>query len=80
MSRVPTPEAEAARRAFINELESGLNVDSLDMTMGQYAMNWYEEVAASGELAKGTLDKYDVHTRTLIKNLGGLSSRRSGQA
>lgn len=65
-------EAEAARRTFINELESGLNVDSLDMTMGQYAMTWYEEVAASGELAKGTLDKYDVHVRTIVKNLGGL--------
>lgn len=62
-------EAEQELRAFINELESGIRVDTINITFGEYSIRWLQMRIDSQEYALGTIRKEDYHIRTLNKYL-----------
>lgn len=63
-------EAEAELKAYINELESGIRIDSMDLTFSEYAERWLKERESTGELKKGTYRKNDQHIKALNMHIG----------
>lgn len=65
-------QAEKALSEFITELETGVRVDTKDMTFAQFSELWHKERIKSGELQRGTLRRTDYRIRSLNKYIGNV--------
>lgn len=65
-------EAQKELRAFINELESGIRTDTMNLTFGEYGERWLQERIMSGDIAAGTIRRLDYHLRTLCAHIGNV--------
>lgn len=64
--------AQAELRAFINEIESGIRIDTMSLTFGEFAERWYQERVMAGNVELGTLRKNDYHIRLALPYIGNV--------
>lgn len=65
-------EAEAELRAFINELESGIRVDLMDVRFAAQADRWLEYRIKFDNIALGTQRKLRYQIKTMNMHLGSI--------
>lgn len=68
-------DARKARDAIRTEYESGLSVDGIKMTFGEFADTWHGSRVAAGEIVKSHLDREASMIRTLKRYIGDVRLR-----